>query len=296
MIINNSNLESIFKGFKTAYSLSFDKTVSYKDTLAMTVTSMVGEEQYGWLGQFPDLRKWVGDRHVKGLTANGFTIKNEKFESTVSVNRDDISDDKFGLYKPMFSEMGRVTKQHPDKLIFGLLKSGFESLCFDGQNFFDTDHPEDPFDSETTSVSNVQAGTGPGWYLLDLSKEIKPVIWQERELYEFQSLTNPNETSVFMTDKYIYGIRARVNCGFGLWQLAFGSKAELTAENYAAARRSMAEFKGDRGQLLGITPTHLVVPTSLEAKARELIMADDIAGSSNIWRGSAELIMTPLLN
>lgn len=296
MIINNSNLEALFRGFKTSYNTSFDKAVSYKDTLAMTVTSMVGEEQYGWLGQFPDLRKWVGDRHVKGLTAHGFTIKNEKFESTVSVNRDDISDDKFGLYKPMFSEMGRVTKQHPDKLIFGLLKSGFESLCFDGQNFFDTDHPEDPFDSETTSVSNVQAGTGPGWYLLDLSKEIKPVIWQERELYEFQSLTNPNETSVFMTDKYIYGIRARVNCGFGLWQLAFGSKAELTAENYAAARRSMAEFKGDRGQLLGITPTHLVVPTSLEAKARELIMADDIAGSSNIWRGSAELIMTPLLN
>jgi len=296
VIISQQNLDLVFKGFKTVYGESFDATKSYKDTIAMTVSSVASEEEYGWLGQFPELREWVGDRQVKSLSAHGFSIRNKKFESTVKVKRDDISDDKVGLYKPLFQDMGRVTKIHPDKLIYALLSAGFETTCFDGQNFFDGDHPHALSEMETVSVSNMQTGTASPWFLLDLSKAMKPVIWQERELYEFQSLTNHNDTSVFMTDDYVYGIRARVNCGFGLWQLAFGSKAELTAANYAAARQAMSEFAGDRGQKLGITPTHLVVPSNLETAARTLLMADQIAGSSNIWKGTAELIITPWLN
>ena len=39
-----------------------------------------------------------------------------------------------------------------------------------------------------------------------------------------------------MTDEHVYGVRARVNGGLGLWQMAYASKAPLTAVNYAAAR------------------------------------------------------------
>ncbi|MCJ8506611.1 Mu-like prophage major head subunit gpT family protein [Rhizobium lemnae] len=296
MLISNENLDLVFKGFKTIYTESFDATQSYKDTLAMTVSSNTSEEQYGWLGQFPDLREWVGDRQIKELAAHGFSIKNKKFESTVKVKRDDISDDKVGIYKPMVQEMGRVTKIHPDKQLFSLLSSGFSTTCFDGQNFFDTDHPYARTEMVTESVSNMQAGTESPWFLLDLSKAMKPMIWQEREKYEFQSITDPHDSRVFMTDDYVYGIRARVNCGFGLWQLAFGSKQELTAANYAAARQQMAAFAGDRGQKLGITPTHLVVPATLEARARTLLLSDQIEGSSNIWKGTADLIVTPWLS
>jgi micrococcal nuclease len=33
-----------------------------------------------------------------------------------------------------------------------------------------------------------------------------------------------------MSEEYRYGVRARCNAGFGLWQLAYASKAELNAE------------------------------------------------------------------
>lgn len=296
MLISSQNLDLVFKGFKTVYTAAFDGTKSYKDTLAMSVSSQAREEQYGWLGQFPALRKWVGDRHVKALTSHGFSIKNEKFETTVSIDRDDISDDRLGIYSPMFSEMGRVAKQHPDTLIFDLLMRGFETQCFDGQNFFDTDHPKDPHAGETESVSNMQDGPGPAWYLLDLSKIIKPIIWQDREPYDFQSVTDDKEHSVFMSDKYLYGIRARVNCGFGMWQLAFASKVDLNPANYQAARYAMAKFEGDRGHKLGITPTHLVVPSELEGQARQILLGDQEDGTSNIWKGSAEMISTPWLS
>lgn len=292
MNITDENLELAFKGFRTVYRDSFDGTVSHKDTLAMTVTSNTTEEQYGWFGQFPDLREWVGDRQVKKLTSHGFSIRNRKFESTVSVSRDDMADDKLGLYKPMFQEMGRVTKQHPDKLIFDLLGSGFSTMCYDGQNFFDTDHEHFVSEMDKASISNMQAGEGEPWYLLDLSRGVKPIIWQEREKYEFQAVTDPKAANVFMTDEYVYGIRARVNCGFGLWQLAFGSKAELNVANLRAAYSAMEAFSGDKGQKLGISPTHIVVGTGNFFKAREILLSDTIAGSTNTDRDLVKIIKT----
>src|SRR5690606_34181812 len=118
MIVNDANLKTLFRGFKAVYQTEFDGAKSYKDTVAMEVTSNTETEEYGWLGVFPNLREWVGDRHIHGLEAQGFAIKNRKFESTVKVSRDKIADDKVGIFKPMFQEMGRVAKQHPDSLIF----------------------------------------------------------------------------------------------------------------------------------------------------------------------------------
>jgi phage major head subunit gpT-like protein len=294
MIIDRANLETAFKGFKSVYNEAFAGAPSHIDTVAMRVGSGSAEEEYGWLGQFPSLREWIGDRVVNGMKGHGFKIRNRKFESTVSVKRDDMADDRFGIYKPLFSEMGRVTKQHPDTLAFALLTGGFTETCFDGQSYFDPEHPQEVDQSAAPElVSNMQAGDGPAWFLLDCSRGVKPIVFQERETYEFQSVTDGHDYNVFMKDEYLYGIRARVNVGFGLWQLAFGSKAGLTAANYAAARAAMMDFRGDRGHLLGITPTHLVVPPALEVEARTLLGSDVIDGSSNVWKGTASLIITP---
>ncbi|MBX8801578.1 hypothetical protein HBA92_12510 [Ochrobactrum sp. MR28] len=295
MIINNENLRNLFTGYKTSYRMAFTAAVSYRDKVAMTVPSSTSEEVYGWLGQFPQMRKWYGDRQIKNLSAHGFTIKNEKFESTVSVKRDDLADDRYGIYNPLISEMGRTAKCHPDTIIFALLSDGFETKCFDGQNFFDKDHAQPDGNGNETSVSNMQDGNGPSWFLLDTSREIKPIIWQEREDYEFQFLNSDNSDHVFMRDQYLYGIRARANAGFGLWQLAYGSKADLTSDNFAAARAAMMDFRGDENQLLGVSPTILVVPPALEAKARALVYSDQIEGTSNIWKGTVELIVSPYL-
>ncbi|MDT8855931.1 Mu-like prophage major head subunit gpT family protein [Paracoccaceae bacterium Fryx2] len=295
MIINSQTLDLAFRGFKTVYSDAFAAAPAHADKIAMTVPSASRDETYGWLGMFPRLREWVGGRYVNGLKAHGFTIANRKFEATVSVGRTDIADDKLGLFKPMFAEMGQDSRRHPEELVFGLLKAGFTTNCFDGQNFFDTDHPvELDAGAAPVLVSNMQAGSGAPWFLLDTSRAVRPIIWQEREKYEFQSITGANDQHVFMNDEYIYGVRARVNAGFGLWQLAFGSKADLTEANYAAARAAMMNFKSDGGRILGVPPTVLVVPPSLESAALHPLNTETKdGGGSNPWKGTAELIVTP---
>jgi phage major head subunit gpT-like protein len=136
MLINEQNLDLVFKGFKSVYSEASLQARTHKDKIAMTVPSSGRDETYSWLGQFPQLREWIGPRHVHSLKAHSFTIVNRRFESTVAVKRDDISDEKLGVFKPAFSEMGYLARNHPEELVFGLLAQGFGTVCYDGQNFF----------------------------------------------------------------------------------------------------------------------------------------------------------------
>jgi phage major head subunit gpT-like protein len=304
MIINDATLDAARKGFKNLYDTAKTGAPSQASKVAMTVTSSARDETYNWIGQFPRMREWLTDeRVIQQLAAHGFTITNRKFESTVEVLRDDFSDDKLGVFKPMFQNMGHEAAMHPDELVFGMLAAGFTETCYDGQPFFDTEHPVRDDDGAVVVdglnyrlVSNMQAGTDPAWFLLDTSRPIKPLIWQEREPYDFQAVMRPNDYGVFMSDKYLYGVRARVNAGFGLWQMAYASKAPLTAANYEAARAAMQALTFDQQRPLGIRPTALVVPPSLEGAGLRLLNTENgAAGATNEWKGTAELIVTPFL-
>ena len=206
MIINSATLDLAFRGFKTVYTGAFNAAETHYDKIAMSVPSSSRDESYGWIGQFPQLREWVGPRHVKNLAAYGFTITNRTFESTVSVKRTDVEDDRLGIFKPMLAEMGAFARRHPEELVFSLLKDGFVAPCFDGSSFFAEDH-ELEIDGDKVEVSNMQAGTGPAWFLLDASRALRPIIWQERAGYEFQAITGSDDPHVFMNDQYLYGKR-----------------------------------------------------------------------------------------
>ncbi|SKC68341.1 Mu-like prophage major head subunit gpT family protein [Maledivibacter halophilus] len=64
------------------------------------------------------------------------------------------------------------------------------------------------------------------WFLLDVSRPVRPTIFQQRKKPKFVSMTKESDTNVFMNKKYIYGADSRDNAGYGLWQLAFGSTGE----------------------------------------------------------------------
>lgn len=295
MLINEEAIELTFKGFKSIVTEAQLAAEVNWPKIAMTVPSGTREETYGWVGNFPQLREWIGPRQVHSLSAQGFTIANRSFESTVSVKREDIADDRLGVYKPAFANMGHLAAHHPEELIFNLLASGFEATCYDGQPFFDTEHPVE-IGTEVELFSNMQDGSGPAWFLLDTSKPVRPLIWQEREGYEFVSMTKPTDPNVFMNREYLYGMQARVAAGFGLWQLAFGSKAALDVTSYAEARAAMMRFKSNNGRKIGITPKVMVVPPELEADALAILNAtQNAAGASNVWAGTCQLIVTPFL-
>lgn len=292
MIINASSLSAMTVGFKTAFGLAFSATESHAEKLASFMPSSGSEDNYSWIGSAPSMREWLGDRQVSNLEAFSYTIKNRTFESTIAVSREDVEDDKYGVYSPLVQQFGVLAKTHPDELIFGLMKAGFAGQCYDGQYFFDTDHQVNG-----AAVSNMQAGASPAWFLLDTTKLVKPFIFQKRRDYALTSLTKDDDPSVFMRKEYIYGVDARVNAGYGLWQFAFGSKAALDATNYAAARAAMRGFKAANGRPLHVAPSLLVVGPSLEDAARKLLLAQQgSTGASNVYAGTADLIVSAWLD
>jgi len=151
-------------------------------------------------------------------------------------------------------------------------------------------------DGEVQSVSNHGGGNGAAWFLLDVTKPVKPFIFQERKGYDFVAKDDLRDDNVFFLKSYIYGIDARVNAGYGLWQLAFGSKQVLDEEAYNTARTAMQSLKGDNGRPLTITPNLLVVGPSNEMAARKLLTAENNAsGATNIFRSTADLLVCPWL-
>ena len=145
------------------------------------------------------------------------------------------------------------------------------------------------------AVSNSAGGAGTAWHLLDTTRSLKPLIFQERRRYQLQWMDRVDDEHLFSRNEYRYGVDGRYNVGFGLWQLAYGSKQTLNATNYASARAAMLGMKGNDGVPMGVVPNLLVVPPTLESKA---IVVSTLAGAgeTNEWAGSAELLVSTWLS
>lgn len=63
------------------------------------------------------------------------------------------------------------------------------------------------------------------WFLLDTKRPIRGLILQQRSdvPVEFTAMESANSDSGFMRDRFHYGVRARYNVGYGLWQTAYGA-------------------------------------------------------------------------
>lgn len=299
---------ALITALRTGFQKNFQDAITDTPTnyakIATVVPSSSASNTYGWLGQFPTLTEWIGPRVAKNLSAQAYQVLNKLYESTVAVKRTDIEDDNVGIYSPLFAEMGRAAATHPDQLVHQLLAQGHLTNCYDGQFFFDVDHPVFPnADGTGVAVSNINndvpvapAVAGPAWYLLDAGRALKPLIFQERTKPELLSMVTATDEGVFSLDEYRYGLRYRCNAGFGFWQMANRSQYPLDVANFNAVMSKMMSLTADGGRPLGIQPTTLVVPPSLRAAAIEIVKSERLAsGASNPNFGVVELIVSPWL-
>jgi len=136
-------MESILaKGLLTNFFEGYNSVETHWQEVATKVPSTARSENYAWIGSIPRLRRMKGERVPKKLLEHTYTITNEEFEASIEVNHADIKDDQTGQYGIQAKSIGESAKAFPDELVFEtLLPGGFTSLCYDGQYFFDTDHP-----------------------------------------------------------------------------------------------------------------------------------------------------------
>jgi phage major head subunit gpT-like protein len=318
MEITTANLTALFTGFDVIFQRGFDKPPSYYEKIATVVRSTSRQTTYPWLGRTTMFREWLGSRVIQALEAHSYTIVNKDFEDTISISRNDIEDDNYGVYEPVIEQLGWDTKVHPDSLLFSMIKNAVTTpssvIGFDGQPFFSAAHPVGPLgaanDIRDSSASNVNSsGTGPYWFLLDASRAVRPFIFQLRREYAMTRMNTLTDEAVFTRREFRFGVDGRANTGVGLWQLAYASNTDLSVpSNYGNARAAMRSIKTDAGLPFGTLTSpndvYLVVPPALEEVAAQLLHADFMVGTggsssvttSNIWKNTATLIVSEYLS
>jgi phage major head subunit gpT-like protein len=290
LTVNSANLKVLQQSFNAAFKKGLGRTKPVWEKVAMRIPSTTSENVYAWLAANFQIREWLGDRVMQNLADYNYVIRNKDFEGTVEVARNAIEDDQFGIYAPMFEQMGDSVTQFPDKLVFQALKAGGTTLCYDGQYFFDVDHPVGQPGKEA-SVSNNMGGAGEAWYILDNSKVMKPMIFQDRAPFNMVRKDRDEDDNVFYRKKYVYGVDGRCNTGYGLWQLAFMSKQPLDAAGIRATLTAMAKQTDNNGEPLDVTGTTLCVSPNLYETAVDLMSKTVLAnGETNTIKGRLEVV------
>lgn len=291
--------------FNTALKARFNKGLAVATEDWKQIGKLIGSNSasntYAWLSQFPAFKEWVGARTHKTASKQAYTVENRKFENTLDIPREAFEDDNYSMYGDIAESFGQSVIDLKNDLMFSAVPAGFASVCYDGQFFFDTDHPVYPNENATgvaTTVSNMQAGILEPWVLLCTGRAPQPFYLQERIVAEFQAKTNAaSSDAVFENDMFSYGGRWRGDAVYGFWQLAFGSKAALDAANFTAAYTAMMKFKGDGNRKLGIVPDTLVVGPDNMAAAEALLKAQqNAAGASNINYNKVKLVISPWMS
>ncbi|PTQ91268.1 Mu-like prophage major head subunit gpT family protein [Agitococcus lubricus] len=140
MLVNKAALTTLYVSMSAIFNNAFDAAPSQWQEIAMLVPSTTATNDYSWLSNFPQMKKWIDEKAIKSLAAFKYSIENEDWETTVEVDRNHIEDDQYGIYKPQAMMAGESAKQLPDEIVFDLVNKAFDNKCYDGKAFFATDH------------------------------------------------------------------------------------------------------------------------------------------------------------
>lgn len=141
LLVNRESLNSLFTGLKTIFNNALKAAPGNWQKTAMEVPSTGAGEDYAWLSRFPRMRKWIGDKVIKALKAGKYYKANEDWEATIEVDRNDVEDDRLGIYNIQSQQAGESAGELHDIIVDDLKNNAFVQTGIDGQYFYDTDHP-----------------------------------------------------------------------------------------------------------------------------------------------------------
>lgn len=140
MTLDTAKAVGTLRSLTTKFDNAVQSAQPFYPELCYIAPSNGLDEEYGFLGNMPAVREWVGDRVFNELRGARFTITNKHWEDSLAIKKTDIRDDRLGLYSLPMEQMGVEAALHPDELFLTTLLAGASTACFDGQYFFDTDH------------------------------------------------------------------------------------------------------------------------------------------------------------
>lgn len=136
MDINRANMDELFRGYNRLFQKGMEQAPHQHEKFSTELNSTTAVEVYPFLEQFGGMREWIGDREIKNVSSQKLQVANRDFEDTVSVKRNDIEDDKYGLYGHLIQTMGFNASQIWGDLAIEALLGGESAVWIDALPFF----------------------------------------------------------------------------------------------------------------------------------------------------------------
>jgi phage major head subunit gpT-like protein len=167
MVVDTIALE---KGLQVEFMKALDELgkkpwMQELEALFLPTKSTAVSEKYGFFGDFPQVKEWVGPKTAAGLKDYDFTIKNKDWYNAVEVDRNELEDDQTGLLKSKVEAVVRGLADWKFDLLSQLIINGATGLAYDGIPFFSDatgDRLNDNLLAGTgaTLISNIQVDLG----------------------------------------------------------------------------------------------------------------------------------------
>ena len=144
------------KGLQMAFGKAYGELIKSPEfdlikAVAMMAPSTGASEKYGWLGDVPAVQEWLGEIKAKELAEYDYTIKNKDWQTAISIDKNSIKDDQYGMIMQRIPEMPRAILEHRWEMVEDLFAAGTTGLSYDGSAFFA---------SRTAPNDNLLDGTG----------------------------------------------------------------------------------------------------------------------------------------
>ena len=139
MDINRANLNAIFRSISTAWQQGMEwKPPVDMSFLVRDYPSAGASNFYAFIHQMEGFREWLGDRIWQNLRSGKFELTNRDFERSYLMPANDILDDIYGVYAPLWQDNGAAWQQ----LLYSLVIEVFTSnpTCSTGKALFANDH------------------------------------------------------------------------------------------------------------------------------------------------------------
>lgn len=97
-------------------------------------------ETYPFIGNIPQMREWIGGRQTKEFREHSIEVANSVFETSIPVDLEELDYDKTGLLRMRIADLMKAAPRHWAQHLSTLIATGESLPCYDGSNFFATDH------------------------------------------------------------------------------------------------------------------------------------------------------------
>lgn len=135
MDTNRANMNTLFTTFNMSYQKGFNQAPAKHKAFTMEFPSSTSIQSYPFLNLFGGMKEWLSARQLNNIKSEKVEVSNKTFEDSVSIKREEIEDDQFGLYSPIFEQLGYNAEILWQELaIKALLDNG---NWLDGKPYFD---------------------------------------------------------------------------------------------------------------------------------------------------------------